>query len=281
MKYERRTISPSEAKALLEKNIGNRPISQATVRQYLRLMAHGRFHLCPQPIVLSKGRLLDGQHRLTALALHDKPVEFVICENAPEEAMATIDRGRVRRVQDVLTVDHGLKDASRIVGLCRRIAQLNGRDPRVVKMAEFEILQIYEKYEPSITAVSDTPPGWRAGWVLGPLAWLHPTEGEKALEFRDMVVSGEGLSKAHPVLRLRDYILSNRGLGETLVETSMLKTLSSYAAFVKGEDLVKFSVSASGYSFLRARLGLPEEYDVWAESVVARYKTRKNRATRR
>ena len=62
---EGRTITPEFAKALLELNGINRPLSDPTLKGYIKTLETDRWKLNGETIkVTTSGRLLDGQHRL-------------------------------------------------------------------------------------------------------------------------------------------------------------------------------------------------------------------------
>lgn len=61
-------ISPKEAQAYLENNAKHRPIKDRKVAEYMAQMVDGRWRLNGKTICFDKdGRLLNGQHRLSAV----------------------------------------------------------------------------------------------------------------------------------------------------------------------------------------------------------------------
>lgn len=98
------TVTPADAKKWLANNDGNRHISEQTVKGYVMAMRRGEWILTGDPIKFSpEGRLLDGQHRLQAVIEYDKPVQFHIAENVPDEAFTVIDTGKNRTAGDVVS----------------------------------------------------------------------------------------------------------------------------------------------------------------------------------
>jgi hypothetical protein len=99
MKFEVQTITPIEAAKLLGKNEANRKLREHRAAAMARAMREGRFKLTHQPIALSKrGRLLDGQHRLRAIILANKPVKLVVATDVPEETFDVLDAGLPRKM---------------------------------------------------------------------------------------------------------------------------------------------------------------------------------------
>ena len=58
-----RTITPQEAKEILEGQIKNRKLSQQTILRYAKQMKAGRWKLNGETITFGGGMLIDGQHR--------------------------------------------------------------------------------------------------------------------------------------------------------------------------------------------------------------------------
>ena len=98
-------ITPAMAKTWLEHNPSNRPIKMACVEAYMRDMIAGKWLLTHQGIAFDKdGNLLDGQHRLTAIALCGLPVMMNVTTDMPREYMIAVDNGTVRSPTDSFAV---------------------------------------------------------------------------------------------------------------------------------------------------------------------------------
>lgn len=91
---------PEDAAAALATQTRNRDISYTTCRRYANDMASGRWTFDASPIRFdSAGRLIDGQHRMTALAsLEDANVTitFLVITGLAAESQMVMDQGRVR-----------------------------------------------------------------------------------------------------------------------------------------------------------------------------------------
>lgn len=123
------TVTPAMARAWLAANTNNRTLSEATVRAYRRDMLEGRWLFAADPIRFSDaGTLLDGQHRLEALAgcPDDTEVTFLVATKLPRETQMVMDQGRRRRPGDQLTL-LGAKDAN-IVAAGIRLHLTHDRD---------------------------------------------------------------------------------------------------------------------------------------------------------
>lgn len=102
-------VTAEMARSLLERNIGNRPITSALVNRYARDMVNGRWKMAGDPIRLSKtGKVLDGQHRLTAILKTGVTVPCVVMTDLDDSIFNVIDTGRTRSKSDVIFIEHGL-----------------------------------------------------------------------------------------------------------------------------------------------------------------------------
>lgn len=88
------TIGPRRAAGYLKQNQGNRRISPGHVDAIGRDITEGRWMLNAQPICFAaSGRLLNGQHRLSAVVKSGVAIEVVVVRGLSEEAFTTYDQG--------------------------------------------------------------------------------------------------------------------------------------------------------------------------------------------
>lgn len=91
-------LTPTIATALLEHNALNRPLSQPHVDRIARQISEGKWKFNGDTIKISDdGAILDGQHRLWAVIMADKPVETILVKGIAREAFSTIDTIRKHR----------------------------------------------------------------------------------------------------------------------------------------------------------------------------------------
>jgi hypothetical protein len=105
----RRRITPEVAASMMATNAGNRPISRQHVGRLAASMIRGEWDLNGATIkVACTGRLLDGQHRLSACVESGCAFDTLVVYGLPEESFATIDQGaRARKISDVLAIETG------------------------------------------------------------------------------------------------------------------------------------------------------------------------------
>jgi hypothetical protein len=105
-------MTPDLAALILDVNHQNRKIKNNRLTMYARDMAHGKWRLSPQPIVLSDTTLWDGQHRLRAVIAAKVTVPMILVITTDEiwqDVLQVVDTGAPRTLNDVLYmlgVDH-------------------------------------------------------------------------------------------------------------------------------------------------------------------------------
>ena len=141
-------ITPEMAAGWLGKNGANRPIRKYRVRAYAEEMLRGRWRVNSQGISIDRdGRLVDGQHRLSAIVLAGVTVEMAVIFDAPGGAgvAETYDGGLLRTNPDALHF-HGVdnsKAVSSIVAAMRRYSRpLEGFVVTLPSM----MVSLFEKY---------------------------------------------------------------------------------------------------------------------------------------
>jgi len=105
-------ISPAEANEMLREALNadgfrQRKMITAEVRRWRQLINTKRFvHFLPNGVLCSDedGILLNGQHRLTAVAGQDQSCGFVVFKNVPRWMFAFMDTNKVRTLKDVFFI---------------------------------------------------------------------------------------------------------------------------------------------------------------------------------
>lgn len=101
------SVTPDLARRWLRKNHTNRRLDWHTVEKYARIMRAGNWSLDSNAIAFDPdGNLLNGQHRLNAVALSQVSITFAVQRNVPPQAMKYMDRGRGRTVAQNLRFEN-------------------------------------------------------------------------------------------------------------------------------------------------------------------------------
>jgi len=113
-------VTPDIAKAWLEKNTINRPLRRTVVDSLRQAYERGEHRLTHQGIAFAKtGELLDGQHRLSAIAQMPRgfTVPVMVTSGLPAEAFEAIDQGLKRSHSDVLRIEQGQAAVARLLAV--------------------------------------------------------------------------------------------------------------------------------------------------------------------
>jgi len=97
-------MTPEDAKELLKKRDHQRPMSNPHVLSLLSQMKMGLWRMNGEVLVVCKGRLLDGQHRLAALGFYGKPLLMRVSYVEDESVFTTINTGRTRQGGDMVAI---------------------------------------------------------------------------------------------------------------------------------------------------------------------------------
>lgn len=156
-------ISPELASDILSsRNNAGRPISRERVRRYLAEMQAGRWEpLSPHGISFSgqdikTSLLVDGQHRLSALKLFGKALEFYVHFDVPQEYARTMDQGLSRTAAQGLASELSESSyspraaPSRLASAARLILELGLSQPKGSNLAIAEFarknVEILDRY---------------------------------------------------------------------------------------------------------------------------------------
>lgn len=137
MKVEIVNVTPHLASEWLRFNVDNRTLRRTTVETLKGAFQRGEYKQTHQGIAFSnKGRLLDGQHRLTAISeLRDGVFPMVVTWGLPDEAFDAIDVGLKRTAADVTGLDRRLVEEARFIGETCRSSKASITIPQIARIA--------------------------------------------------------------------------------------------------------------------------------------------------
>lgn len=99
------TITPEMAEKWLTTMVTNRTPSEARVLEYAIQIDEDKWSLNGESIKFdAQGRLFDGQHRLRACVLAEKPFRSLVARGMDEGAFKTVDTGKTRTHADMFSV---------------------------------------------------------------------------------------------------------------------------------------------------------------------------------
>lgn len=263
-------ISPWLARVILHFNNGNRKMRPAHVGAYASNMTSGQWKFAGDPIrICIDGTLLDGQHRLQAIA--EQPDDFkltnLVIWNMPADTQLVMDQGAKRSPADQLNL-MGYRDAHNTAAAARWIILYDtGMIFRSsVKWEAFttsaHIVAWVEDHDQEIDFMQDcTKYSRRSLMAPGPslaaYTILSRLDSVAALNFAMRVADGAGLMPGDPILALRNRAIKNRAAQdkETPRDTIGL-IIRVWNAWVQGQSLSRIQMPNGG-TFNRENFPVP------------------------
>lgn len=262
MRCEVVSVTPQVAYEWMKKNARNRPVSDATVERYAESMKGGDWPLTGDPIRFSKeGKLIDGQHRLLACILANKPFTTLVVRGLHQNVFNKIDQGNKRTVAHAFGRD-GKKHYATLAGAVRVVWCLETtgsarQGPRLTVDEAFAVLQRYPRLEvicdrvrQLYTAASPITPSEAAGYW----GYTQQFHGSKADEFWSRILTGEDCQKGSAALLLRKSLIEaaigGRQLGHTARNTYMIKAFNAHITG-KVPRLLKWNATDDSVEFVK------------------------------
>lgn len=243
-------VTPAIAKDWLEnKNYGdNRPISKSRCEFYARQMETGRWKRNAEPIIFDvEDKLLNGQHRLTAIVMSGKAQDMVVLRGVATDTFTTMDQGYTRSGGQILRMK-GLRHASTRAAICRAMYVWEVNDGSLTgisrKVSPDELLLVQECYPDEVdAAVEYTEPVRKVipmscGMIgLGHIL-VKRARPRKADEFLEILSTGLTTKKYHPALTLRNRLIQDKMRDKSLPpEAQFAMFVRAWNAYEQGNDL--------------------------------------------
>lgn len=216
------SMTPEIAADLLRRNSNNRPIRDVITNNYLADMRAGKWKYAGDPIRFAEdGTLLDGQHRLTAMAAMPSgwSAPVLLIEGLPASAQLVMDQGRKRSPGQQLHLlgyanAHHLASAVRVLiewrdGIMFRdnhqsAAVTSARIQEFVE-ANPHIPLLVNEARNRVTSCYMTPSVVAAFYIEA-----ASIDKEMADEFLTQLAEGTGLKPGSPILALRERAIRGK-----------------------------------------------------------------------
>jgi len=201
----------------------NRKISKTVVTRYMGDMKAGRWKTTRQGLIFdTHGDIIDGQHRLQAVANGEIAIAFWVYPNEARDTFDALDQGYKRQAAHLL----GVPNSTTVAAGARYLAALADDDPwdmpRFGRITAPEIYATVQEW-PELTRFSVPCAEIRiATWITGAphlavLAQAARTEHgtpEKIEAWRTGLLTGDNLSAYDARLQLRNrFIRQHRNMG--------------------------------------------------------------------
>lgn len=256
-------VTPEIAREWLDSMGPNRRVSRVNLETLVLAMEEDRWHTDGSPIKFNtKGELIDGQHRLTALCAVGKPQTFLVVWGVPDEAMNTLDTGKSRSRGDVLLIhDPNIVDVNNVAsatGIMLRWT-MNQRNHylRTTAISNDAVVRFYDQNKDDILdAVKHGRQLAKASGAGSPMAfslcwWLFSMiDTEDAEFFWDRLVDGQGLQIGSPIYALREMLAREaRAAGtreQMRAEVTVALTIKAWNAYRRGEEIKLLAFKIGG-----------------------------------
>ncbi|MEV6101467.1 hypothetical protein [Nocardia sp. NPDC051981] len=216
-------VDSALARRWLERNPNNRPIRQARVQQYYDDMVSGRWRFNGEAIKFGPdGELLDGQHRLQAIArTTGMRFPLLIVRGLSPDSQVTMDQGAKRTPSDQLTITGITSHNTSMVAAALRVYMVwmegnlfgdivRGAGVSTTRVVEFataypELVTIADRFTVVAKRLKARP-----AVACAVAMRLSEIDAAAAAEFVRLWDSGAGLAADSPILALRDRLDSIR-----------------------------------------------------------------------
>jgi hypothetical protein len=213
MNVELKTITPALAKKLLENNIGNRALTAWHVDELVKEIKAGRWKVNGDMIRIGiSGRILDGQHRLTAIIKSGMTIQTWVMEGLADDIFDTIDVGKKRSGGDTLGC-LGEKNAYRLTSALILVDKyITGRVEKSLTYSNGEMEELLAKYPEVRDSIQTNVKGKKLilPSVMDACHYLFSRKDPAAANlFMERVLRGSGLEEGEPEYVLREKLVSN------------------------------------------------------------------------
>jgi len=250
------TITPTVAKAYLEKNSNNRNINKSHVAFLAKELLDGNYQMNGQSIVIGKsGRLLDGQHRLTAVIRAGVPISAVVVHGVDEESFVTMDTGKPRGGADALTIA-GAKFTNHMASAIRKIIEKFSQkrtafDGTTCKLSNTEYTRFYQEHDEELLGLFEMAHAWvlKGNRVLSEsdaMAFivLLRDESNEIYDFLQEVITGIRLKDSSNAAQTCRKKLLDMGIAGMQIRESQKRdwVISAFRNYVKDKNISKIQI---------------------------------------
>lgn len=221
----------------------NRKISKRIVGKYLTDMKAGHWKTTRQGLIFdTEGKIIDGQHRLSAVANGELTVAFWVYPDEARDNFEVLDQGYKRAVAQQL----GVPNATTVAAASRFIASLSDADAfgltrfnRISSPEMYHTVQEWQELTRYAIAVNEVRtatwiPGAPHLAVLAQAARTDVGSAEKIESWRRGLISGDNLSSTDARLQLRNRFIRQHNIlhgsrNRDMVYNLIVKSWNAYA----------------------------------------------------
>lgn len=250
MRHDVQVITPQMAEDWLAQNANfQRKLRQSIVDRYARDMLNNTWTLTHQGIAFdSKGRLIDGQHRLAAIRKAGVPVKMVVARDAPATSFDHVDLGFGRTTADVFKAQGDAWITNDIIAIARIMHGAPNMKAITTARSPFELRELVEKHKTAIDFVRQNCERHVRGVTIAPVmaavavAYYSVQDRLALAAFVRLLCTGvsEGAAGESLVVYFRDQLKDLSGNTQLAYRIEMyLKTQRVLKAYLANERLTK------------------------------------------
>jgi hypothetical protein len=242
-------ITPAQAAALLEQRAKNRSLRDFRAQKIAADILDHAWRPNGESIIFDdKGRLNDGQHRLRACVLADKPIEVYCIFGISWKVFDSLDQGAGRGGDDLAAV-MDFSNASLVSALTRLSIDYTEGNIGITglpKMSSAKLRGYMHLHRERLAAAAAVAVTFQKGIrTLLPLSHAcfvyymnveqHP---DKALEFLEKLATGAGLHKDDAILLFRKRMTDLKGEKHTVLKGHKIALLiKAWNAFLANKPI--------------------------------------------
>jgi hypothetical protein len=253
------TITPQLAEEMLGKNLRNRNPRPSRVATLASTIRSGDWMVTGEGIKFdTTGRLIDGQHRLSAVVEAGEPVDLFVFRNLNPDVQMVIDTGAKRSAADALKFA-GIPGEANVLAAMARLAIIwvEGGYRRAAASSSRREVTNTEVVEWAVEnpQAADSIPVARAVSGLGaPISTvafaamtLADIDAEDAGDFFGSIANLRTQGKGDPIYTLlKRYELARAGKEKLSTPQHLFYIFRAWNAFRKGSELHQMKVGGAG-----------------------------------
>lgn len=250
MRYEIVDITPKTASKWLESNAQfNRKLRQTVVDRYARDMLNGAWNLTHQGVAFdTKGRLIDGQHRLAAIAKAGVSVRMTVVRDTPAGAFDHVDIGFGRTTADVLSAQGEGWITNEHIAIVRFMEAGQNFKTITTARSPFELRDMVDMHKNALSFVFQNLERRVKGVTIAPVlaavavAYYSESNRAKLSDFLRLLVNGiaQDPIRDSTTIRLREWLRDATGNASAASRMeAFMKTQRVVKAYMVGETLTK------------------------------------------
>lgn len=221
----------------------NRKISKTVVNRYMQDMKNGRWKTTRQGLIFdTQGDIIDGQHRLSAVANGEVTVAFWVYPNEARDTFDALDQGYKRQASQLL----GVPNSTVVAAGARYLGALADQDPfdmpRFTRISNPEVYALVQEWPELSWFATEVNEVRIQTWITGAahlavLAQASRTEqgtAERIEAWLKGLATGDNLQAYDPRLQLRNrFIRQHRTMSgsknRNLVYSLIAKSWNAWA----------------------------------------------------